>query len=196
VNIQGISAFYHDSAAALVRDGEIIAAAQEERFTRKKGDPSLPRRAIEYCLREGSVSARDVDYLVFYEKPLVKFERLLETFLAFASRGFEAFRAAMPLWASHKLRLPEQLVAALGDGFRGELCFTKHHESHAASAFFPSPFDTAAVLTLDACGEWGTASLGVGRQRPDDSEGDAIPALPRYALFGGHVLHRVQGQLG
>ena len=163
MNILGISAFYHDSAAALVRDGEIIAAAQEERFTRKKGDPSLPRRAIEYCLREGSVSARDIDYLVFYEKPLVKFERLLETFLAFAPRGFEAFRAAMPLWASHKLRLPEQLVAALGDGFRGELCFTKHHESHAASAFFPSPFDTAAVLTLDACGEWGTAALGAGR---------------------------------
>jgi carbamoyltransferase len=162
VNILGISAFYHDSAAALVRDGEIIAAAQEERFTRKKGDPRMPSQALEYCLREGGLRARDVDYLVFYEKPLVKFERLLETYLAFAPRGFESFRTAMPLWATRRLRIPEELLAALGDGFRGQLCFMNHHESHAASAFFPSPFDSAAVLTLDACGEWGTASLGAG----------------------------------
>jgi carbamoyltransferase len=163
VNILGISAFYHDSAAALVRDGEIVAAAQEERFTRKKGDPGLPQRALEYCLGEAGLTARDIDYLAFYEKPLVKFERLLETYLAYAPRGFESFRAAMPLWATHKLRMPEQLLGALGEDFRGELCFMNHHESHAASAFFPSPFDSAAVLTLDACGEWGTASLGVGR---------------------------------
>jgi carbamoyltransferase len=163
VNILGISAFYHDSAAALVRDGDIVAAAQEERFTRKKGDPRLPQRAIEYCLREADLHGRDVDYLVFYEKPLVKFERLLETYLAFAPRGFESFRTAMPLWATHKLDIAAQLLAALGDGFRGQLCFMNHHESHAASAFFPSPFDAAAVLTLDACGEWGTASLGAGR---------------------------------
>lgn len=163
MNILGVSAFYHDSAAALVRDGKIIAAAQEERFTRRKGDAELPERAVAYCLGEAGIEPGDVDYVVFYEKPLVKFERLLETYLAYAPAGFESFRAAMPLWARHRLRIPEMLLSLLGPGSRARLCFTSHHESHAASAFFPSPFDEAAVLTLDACGEWGTGSIGLGR---------------------------------
>lgn len=163
MNILGISAFYHDSAAALVKDGEVVAAAQEERFTRLKGDPSLPVRAIEYCLREGGIEARDVDHVVFYEKPLVKFERLLETYLAYAPAGFESFRRALPLWTRHKLRIPDLLASALADESRAALSFMTHHESHAASAFFPSPFEEAAVLTLDACGEWGTGSIGLGQ---------------------------------
>jgi carbamoyltransferase len=162
VNILGTSAFYHDSAAALVRDGEIVAAAQEERFSRRKGDPALPTRAIAYCLRAGGITAAELDHLVFYEKPLVKLERLLETYLAYAPAGFESFRTAMPLWLRHKLRIPELIRAALGPECRAQLSFTNHHESHAASAFFPSPFEQAAVLTLDACGEWGTGSIGVG----------------------------------
>jgi carbamoyltransferase len=163
VNILGISAFYHDSAAALVRDGEIIAAAQEERFTRRKGDPDLPKNAIAYCLREAGIQSSDIDHLVFYEKPLTKFERLLETYVAFAPAGFESFRTAIPLWTRHKMRIPGLLLDALGPGFEGRLSFMNHHESHAASAFYPSPFQDAAVLTLDACGEWGTASVGIGR---------------------------------
>src|SRR5688572_18002272 len=138
MNILGISAFYHDSAAALVRDGDIIAAAQEERFTRRKGDPDLPRNAIAYCLREAGLKPADVDHLVFYEKPLTKLERLLETYLAFAPAGLESLATALPLWTSHKLRIPERLVDALGPGFRGRLSFMNHHESHAASAFYPS----------------------------------------------------------
>ncbi len=162
-NILGVSAFFHDSAAALVRDGDIVAAAQEERFSRKKHDERFPRKAIAYCLGEGDISPSQLDALVFYEKPLVKFERLLETHLAIAPRGFEPFRRALTLWAGQKLRLPELFRRELGDEFRGELYFTDHHESHAASAFFPSPFDEAAILTLDAVGEWATSSIGVGR---------------------------------
>jgi carbamoyltransferase len=146
-----------------VRDGEIIAAAQEERFTRRKGDARVPRNAIAYCLNEGGITTTQLDYVVFYEKPLVKFERLLETYLAFAPKGFQAFRQAIPLWAKHKLHLPREIRAGLGGEFRGQLCFTDHHESHAASAFFPSPFTEAAILTLDAVGEWGTSSIGTGR---------------------------------
>jgi carbamoyltransferase len=163
VNILGISAFYHDSAAALIVDGEIIAAAQEERFTRCKGDARFPTDAMAYCLKEGGITTAQLDYAVFYEKPLVKFERLLETYLAFAPQGFQSFRKAASLWAQHKLHLPQQIRAQLGNEFRGQLCFTDHHESHAASAFFPSPFEEAAILTLDAVGEWGTSSIGVGR---------------------------------
>ncbi len=162
-NIVGISAFYHDSAAALVQDGEIVAAAQEERFSRRKHDPGFPSLAVQYCLAEGRLQAADLDYVVFYEKPMVKFERLLETYLAYAPTGFESFENALPLWARLKLNLPAKLREELGPHFRGELCFTDHHESHAASAFFPSPFDEAAILTLDAVGEWSTSSLGMGR---------------------------------
>ena len=161
--ILGISAFYHDSAAALVVDGRIVAAAQEERFTRKKHDPAFPTQSIDYCLREAGLSAADVDYVGFYEKPLVKFERLLETYLAFAPRGFRSFLKAMPLWLKHKLHLPREMRRGLHGKYQKRFVFTDHHESHAASAFFPSPFDEAAILTLDGVGEWATATFGVGR---------------------------------
>jgi carbamoyltransferase len=163
IHILGISAFYHDSAAALVSDGEIIAAAQEERFTRQKGDARFPSQAIEYCLAEAGITAKELDYVVFYEKPLVKFERLIETYLTFAPAGFQAFRQAMPLWATSKLHLAREIRAGIGDKFRGELLFSDHHESHAASAFFPSPFEEAAILTMDGVGEWTTTSYGAGR---------------------------------
>jgi len=162
VNILGVSAFFHDSAAALIRDGEIVAAAQEERFTRRKHDDRYPAKAVAFCLEEAGISPEDVDAVVFFEKPLVKFERLLETHLAMAPRGFEPFRRALPLWARQKLHLPELMREQLGPGFRGDTYFTDHHESHAASAFYPSPFEEAAILTLDAVGEWTTASIGIG----------------------------------
>ena len=161
--ILGISAFYHDSAAALVRDGEIIAAAQEERFSRRKHDPGFPRLAIDYCLREAKLKPSELSAVAFYEKPMVKFERLLETYLAYAPDGFASFREALPLWADLKLTLPEKIHRELGNDFTGQLYFTDHHESHAASAFFPSPFPHAAILTLDAVGEWSTSSVGIGR---------------------------------
>ncbi len=162
-NILGISAFYHDSAAALIRDGEIIAAAQEERFTRCKGDGNFPTNAVNCCLDEGGIKASQLDYVVFYEKPLVKFERIMETYAKFAPSGFKSFRRAMPLWVNNRLHIPQEITTALGDGFHGKMCLTDHHESHAASAFFPSPFEEAAILTLDAVGEWATSSIGVGR---------------------------------
>ncbi|HXW71273.1 MAG TPA: carbamoyltransferase [Methylocella sp.] len=165
--VLGISAFYHDSAAALVRDGEIIAAAQEERFTRKKHDAAFPAQAIAYCLREGGTEASAIDRIVFYEKPFLKFERLIETYLAFAPRGFTSFRKAMPLWIGEKLfqrdLLLKELAAlspALGD--RAKLRFCEHHFSHAASAFYPSPFRSALVLTMDGVGEWATTSAALG----------------------------------
>jgi carbamoyltransferase len=161
--ILGISAFYHDSAAALVVDGEIVAAAQEERFTRKKHDAGFPRQAIEYCLRAGGVRAEQLDHVGFYDKPLLKFERLLETYLAYAPSGFRSFRTAIPPWLKQKLFLRREIRRGLGGAFRRSCVFTEHHESHAASAFFPSPFEEAAILTLDGVGEWATASFGVGR---------------------------------
>jgi carbamoyltransferase len=161
--ILGVSAFYHDSAAALLVDGEVVAAAQEERFTRKKHDPAFPARAIEYCLREGGLEASDLDYVVFYEKPLRKFERLLETYLAFAPAGFRSFSLAMPVWAREKLFLGCTIAKALGGRLRHPIVYTDHHESHAASAFFASHFDEAAILTLDGVGEWSTTTAGVGR---------------------------------
>jgi carbamoyltransferase len=167
-DILGISAFYHDSAACLVRDGEIVAAAQEERFTRKKHDASFPRNAARYCLREGGVSLKDLRYVAFYDKPLVKFERLLETYLAFAPRGFRSYLAAMPVWMKEKLFLKELLRTELkaldgaGNAALPRLLFGEHHESHAASAFYPSPFDSAAVLCIDGVGEWATTSAWLG----------------------------------
>ncbi|MFL6515169.1 MAG: carbamoyltransferase [Chthoniobacterales bacterium] len=161
--ILGVSAFYHDSAAALIRDGEIIAAAQEERFSRRKHDPRFPRLAIDYCLRAAGLKPADLNAVAFYEKPMVKFERLLETYLAYAPDGFASFREALPLWADLKLSLPEKIHDQLGPAFKGQLYFTDHHESHGGSAFFPSPFQEAAILTLDAVGEWSTSSVGVGR---------------------------------
>ena len=165
MNILGLSAFYHDSAACLVRDGDIVAAAQEERFTRKKHDSRFPVNAVEYCLREGRVALSDVDAVVFYDKPLLKFERILETYLAFAPRGLRSFRTAIPVWMKEKLLLRQLLTRELArfSPTVPELLFTEHHESHAASAFFPSPFDEAAVLCLDGVGEWATTSAWVGR---------------------------------
>lgn len=160
--ILGISAFYHDSAAALVVDGEIVAAAQEERFTRRKHDHDFPQNAIDYCLREGGLSAADLDYVTFYDKPIRKFERLLETYLAYAPLGYRSFRQAMPLWLKEKLFLPRAMDAGLRQQYRGRYVFTDHHESHAASAFFPSPFDKAAIITFDGVGEWSTTCYGVG----------------------------------
>ena len=161
MNILGISAFYHDSAACLVRDGEIVAAAQEERFTRKKHDASFPANAIDYCLKTGGIQAGDLDYVVFYEKPFLKFERILETYLAYAPRGIRSFIKAMPVWIKQKLWLKEEIAGKLG--YQGKILFTDHHESHAASAFFPSPFKEAAVITMDGVGEWATSSFGIGR---------------------------------
>jgi len=165
--ILGLSAFYHDSAAALVRDGQIVAAAQEERFTRKKHDASFPANAARYCVSAAGISWSDIDHVTFYEKPFLKFERLLETYLAFAPRGFSSFRMAIPLWLKEKLfqkrLLAELLEAEAPDvDWASKLRFAEHHESHAASAFFPSPFKDAAILTMDGVGEWATTSMGTG----------------------------------
>lgn len=161
MHILGISAHYHDSAACLVRDGEIIAAAQEERFTRKKHDHRFPSSAIEFCLRFASITNADLDFVAFYDKPLLKFERLLETYIDFAPGGFRSFIKAMPLWLREKLWTREEIRKNLD--FEGKILFTEHHESHAASAFFPSPFQSAAVLTMDGVGEWATSSFGAGK---------------------------------
>ena len=163
VSVLGISAFYHDAAAALVVDGEIVAAAQEERFTRKKHDQDFPVHAIRYCLEAGGLGPEQLDCVGFYDKPLLKFERLLETYLAFAPSGFRSFMTAMPVWLRQKLHLPREIKKGLGGEYRKRCVFAEHHESHAASAFFPSPFDEAAILTLDGVGEWATASFGYGR---------------------------------
>jgi len=167
MRVLGISAFYHDSAAALVEDGRIMAAAQEERFTRKKHDPRFPRNAIAYCLGQAGTALRDVDHVVFYDKPFLKFERLLETYLTFAPKGFQSFRMAMPIWLREKLFLKDLLEKELRklDGefeAKQRLLFGEHHQSHAASAFYPSPFESAAILTLDGVGEWTTTSLARG----------------------------------
>ena len=176
--ILGISAYYHDSAACLVVDGEIVAAAQEERFTRKKHDHGFPTQAIASCLAQGGLTPDDVDYVGFYDKPLVKFERLLETYLDYAPAGFPSFLKAMPLWMKEKLWLPDLIrrqfaelegledpkdIKRRAKEFRWRLCFGDHHESHAASAFYPSPFEEAAIITVDGVGEWATASIGQGR---------------------------------
>jgi len=165
--ILGVSAYYHDSAAALVRDGEIVAAAQEERFTRKKHDANFPREAVRYCLQEAGVTGADVDLVAFYDKPFLKFERLLETYLAFAPRGFTSFRKAMPIWIGEKLFQRDMLQKCLAEfapalGVSNKLMFSEHHFSHAASAFYPSPFESAAVLTLDGVGEWATTAAAMG----------------------------------
>jgi carbamoyltransferase len=161
--ILGISAFYHDSAAALIVDGRIVAAAQEERFTRKKHDHRFPIHAIDYCLNEGKLKPEDLDYVGFYDKPRAKFDRLIETYAAFAPGSFRAYLAALPLWLRSKLHLQSEFDRAFAEGYRGRYVFADHHESHAASAFFPSPFEEAAILTLDGVGEWATTTLGWGR---------------------------------
>jgi carbamoyltransferase len=207
ISILGISAFYHDSAACLVVDGELIAAAQEERFTRTKHDPRFPLNAVRYCLQEARLTADQLDYVGFYDKPLLKFDRLLETYLDYAPRGFPSFLKAMPVWMKEKLWMPDVIRTELakasgiederaakkqGKKFAWKLLFGDHHESHAASAFYPSPFDEAAVLTMDGVGEWATSSMGIGRGneltllkelRFPDSIGLLYNAFTYYAGF-------------
>ena len=161
MNILGISAYYHDSAACLVKDGIIIAAAQEERFTRKKHDHTFPSNAIQYCLREAGIDGTELDYVAFYDKPFLKFERILETYLAYAPFGIGSFLKAMPLWIKKKLWIKEIIKDELN--YSGKIIFPEHHESHAASAFFPSPFQEAAFITMDGVGEWSTSSFGFGK---------------------------------
>ncbi len=168
--VVGISAYYHDSAAALIRDGVIIAAAQEERFTRKKHDAAFPKHALTFCLAQAGISIDEVDYVAFYDKPFLKFERLLETYLAFAPKGFSSFRLALPVWLREKLFLKSLLAKELSEfskktNWEDRLLFGEHHVSHAASAFYPSPFKEAAVLTLDGVGEWATSSLAIGTDK-------------------------------
>ena len=160
MNVLGISAFYHDSAACLVRDGEVVAAAQEERFTRKKHDHRFPKNAIAFCLSAGGITTDDLQYVAFYERPFLKFERLLETYLAYAPRGIASFLQAMPVWLKEKLWMQEHIASQLD--WKGPILFPEHHESHAASAFYPSPFEEAAILTMDGVGEWTTTSYGMG----------------------------------
>jgi carbamoyltransferase len=185
INILGISAYYHDSAAAVVRDGHVIAAAQEERFSRKKHDARFPEHAIQYCLKEAGIGLRDLDHVVFYDKPLVKFERLLETYLAYAPRGFRSFVMAMPVWLKEKLYLKTLLkqelskMAACKAAELPPLLFTEHHQAHAASAFFPSPFEHAAVLCMDGVGEWATTSVW---------KGDGNELTPQWEIDFPHSL--------
>jgi carbamoyltransferase len=163
MNILGLSAFYHDSAACLVRDGDIVAAAQEERFSRKKHDERFPVHAVDYCLREAGLRPEQVDLVAFYDKPLLKFDRLLETYTAMAPVGFKMFLLGLPVWLHRKLYTQREMDLGLNHAYKGQYIYTEHHESHAASAFFPSPFDEAAIVTLDGVGEWATGSIAVGR---------------------------------
>ena len=159
--ILGISCFYHDSAACLLKDGYILTAAQEERFTRKKHDPRFPKNAIKYCLEDAGISIHDLNYIVFYDKPFLTFERLLMSYLTVAPIGLRSWLEAMPLWLGQKLYIPK--VVKRETGYEGDILYTEHHESHAASAFYPSPFGEAAILTMDGVGEWATASYGFGK---------------------------------
>lgn len=161
-HVLGISAFYHDSAACLLRDGDIVAAAQEERFTRKKHDPDFPQHAVQFCFEQAGIAARDLDFVAFYDKPILKFHRLLETFLAHAPKGLRQFGKMVPVWVGDKLHLRRLLTRNLGCKPKNRYVFCEHHESHAASAFFPSPYEDAAIVTMDGVGEWATSSIGVG----------------------------------
>ena len=160
--ILGISGFYHDSAACLLRDGELVAAVQEERFTRKKHDSSFPTHAVAYCLEQAGIGAADLDFVGFYDKPLLKFDRILETYFSYAPAGIRSFSKALPMWLQEKLHLPRVMTRSLGTRPKNRYVFTEHHESHAASAFFPSPFEEAAIVTMDGVGEWATTSIGMG----------------------------------
>ena len=166
MNILGISCFYHDSAACLIQDGHVVAAASEERFTRKKHDEDFPTKAVEYCLKSGGIEAKDLDYVGFYDKPVLKFERLISTYLSTFPRGFFSYSKAMPVWLKEKLWIPSMIRKELN--YKGKILFTEHHMSHAASAFLVSPFKEAAILTVDGVGEWATASYGVGKDRQID----------------------------
>ena len=194
MRILGLSAFFHDSAAALIEDGRIVAAAEEERFSRRKHDERFPAQAAAWCISQAGILPSQLDAVVFYEKPLIKFERLLETSLAFAPRGFRAFLAAMPPWLQRKLHLPREIDAGLGGTYEGPIHFASHHESHAASAFFPSPFERAAILTLDGVGEWSTAAWGTGEgaslRLREEIRFPHSPGL-LYSAFTGYCGFRV-----
>ena len=164
--ILGISCFYHDSAACIVKDGEIIAAVQEERFTRIKHDFNFPENAVKYCLHKANCSIADLSYVSFYEKPFIKFERILETYLSFPFMGIKSFMQSVPLWIREKIWIPDLLRQKLG--YKGTIIYPEHHESHASSAFYPSPFKEAAFLTIDGVGEWATASFGTGKDKKID----------------------------
>ena len=190
--ILGLSAFYHDSAACLLHDGEIVAAAQEERFTRLKGDSSFPTHAVSYCLRAANIKPSDLAFVGFYDKPLLKFERILETYLGISPKGFRSFLRAAPLWVKDKLYTDRNLRESLD--YHGKILYSEHHESHAASAFFPSPFKEAAILTMDGVGEWATASIGIG----SDSDIEVIRELHwpdslglLYSAFTYHIGFKV-----
>ena len=195
--ILGISAYYHDSAAAILVDGEIVAAAHEERFTRKKHDPSFPLHAARYVLEEAGLEFGDLRAVAFYDKPFLTFERLLETYDAFAPRGLVSFWSAIPVWIKEKLfmkRMIRESLAELGNA-DVPIFFPEHHLSHAASAFYPSPFEEAAIVTIDGVGEWATTTIGQGRgQRDHDSPGIEISPFRGAAVFRVHLLHGLQGQ--
>ena len=187
MRILGLSAYYHDSAAALIQNGRIIAAAQEERFTRKKHDPAFPQKAIAFCLKEAAITLDEVDQIAFFEKPFIKFERLLETYMANAPRGFRSFKMAIPVWIKEKLFQKSNLIKALepfapsGD-VEDKLLFAEHHQSHAASAFYPSPFQEAVILTMDGVGEWATASVAIGREEKLETVREILwPHSPVFA---------------
>lgn len=172
-----------------------MAAAQEERFTRKKHDPGFPSKAIEYCLREANVQIDELDYIAFYDKPLTKFERLIETYLAFAPSGLRSFAMAIPVWLENKLNLRRTIRKSLEGATKAKILFLEHHESHAASAFFPSPYESAAILTLDGVGEWSTTTYGVGSgNRIDLTHHIQCSALYRIALLSVHLLLRLQSK--
>ena len=196
VFILGISAYYHDSAAALLKNGEIVAAAQEERFTRKKHDPGFPSHAIRFCLDFEGISLEDIDYVAFYDKPFLKFERLLETYYAFAPKGLRSFITAIPVWIKEKLFLKQNLrkeLEALGDGeFTGKILFPEHHVSHAASAFLASPYDDAAILTVDGVGEYATTTMGRGSgSQARTISRNRLPAFSGTSVFSLHLLYRL-----
>ena len=195
MRVLGISAYYHDSAACLLRDGVIVAAAQEERFTRRKHDAGFPAGAVAACLREGGIGVDALDCVAFYDKPFLKLERILQTHLAFAPRGLPAFLRAIPQWIGKKLWIPDLIEKELG--YRGQILFAEHHESHAASAFFPSPFERAAVLTMDGVGEWATASWGVGREGRVELHSELRFPHSLGLLYSAFTYAaRVQGQFG
>ena len=188
MNILGISAFYHDSAACLVQDGKIISAAQEERFTRKKHDSAFPVNAINFCLQDSNLTVNDLDYVSYYDKPFLTFERILETYLAFAPVGIESFIKALPLWIKKKLWMKEVIKKELK--YEGKIIFPEHHESHAASAFYPSPFQEAAFLTMDGVGEWTTASYGIGNgNRIEILSEIQFPHSLGLVIFSIHILY-------
>jgi carbamoyltransferase len=188
MNILGISAFYHDSAACLIMDGKIVSAAQEERFTRKKHDHNFPIQAIDYCLHEAGIDQQDLDLVAFYDKPFQKFDRLLSTYLTYAPRGFASFLKAMPLWLNQKLWIKDFIAEELK--FKGKILFPEHHQSHAASAFFPSPFQDAAFLTVDGVGEWATSSYGIGENNKINIMGE----LHFPHSLGLYLFCRVPGE--